>query len=412
MSVVGFTDHWDDIFQSLRRHKLRTFLTAFGVFWGIFMVVLLLGVGKGLERGVTQIFKDDAFNSVWVEGGKTSVPFEGLTPGRRIRLTIRDLELLRSGLPGIENLTPRIRLDTTEPVTFQRQSGAFPIWGIAPGNQMVERTQLLDGRLMNQLDISESRRVAVIGSRVAQLLFGEHSNPIGQRIDIHGTNFLVVGTFTDVGGEGELRRIYIPYTAYLHSFHPNPVVTYIIFTVKDGFHGYDFDQRIRTILAARHRFAVTDYSAVYVENVLEHFQKFQALFYGIHLFVGIVGMGTLCAGLIGVTNVMFITVKERTREIGIRKAVGATPRKILTMILSESLLLTLSSGYLGLVVGVIIVEFIRSFGVELAYFRDPEVDLEVALGALMALVLGGVGAGYIPAQQAASINIIGALRNE
>ncbi len=410
---MRLADHWEDIFDSVRRHKLRAFLTAFGVFWGIFMVVLLLGVGTGLERGVTQIFKDDAFNSVWIEGGgKTSVPFDGLPPGRQISLTLRDLELLRSGLPGIENLTPRISVKTTEPVTFDRQSGAFPIWAIAPGNQVVERTQLLAGRLMNQLDISEARRVAVIGSRVAQLLFGEEHDPIGQRIQIQGTNFLVVGTFTDVGGEGELRRIYIPYTAHLRSFDSNPEVTFLIFTVKDGFHAVDFDKQIRTLLAASHRFAVTDYGAVYVWNSLETYRKFQALFLGIHFFVGIVGFGTLCAGLIGVTNVMFIAVKERTREIGIRKAIGATPRKILTMILSESLALTIVSGYLGLLAGVGTIELIRSFGVESEYFRDPEVDLGVAVWALVALVLGGVVAGYVPAQHAARVNIIEALRHE
>ncbi|WP_454062818.1 ABC transporter permease [Candidatus Nitrospira salsa] len=410
--MMGVLDHWEDIFLSVRRHKLRAFLTAFGVFWGIFMVVLLLGVGKGLERGVTQIFKDDAFNSVWIEGGKTSVPFDGLTPGRQITLTFQDLDLLRTALTGIENVTPRIRLNTTEPIVFERQSGVFPVLAIAPGYHVVEQTQLLSGRLLNELDVSESRRVAIIGARVAGLLFGDRHDPIGKHITIHGMNYLVVGTFTDVGGENELRRIYIPYTAYVRSVDPNPTLETIIFTIKDGFHAVDFDRSIRTIFASHFRFAPTDFAAVYVYNSMETYRKFQSLFFGIHIFVGIVGLGTLCAGLIGVTNVMFIAVRERTREIGIRKAIGATPPKILSMILSESLVLTLSAGYLGLLAGVVGIEIIRSLGVELEYFRDPEVDLGVALWALTVLVLGGVGAGYIPAQQAARINIVEALRHE
>ncbi|GJL55328.1 MAG: ABC transporter permease [Nitrospirales bacterium] len=409
MSVL---DHWEDIFLSVRRHKLRAFLTAFGVFWGIFMVVLLLGIGTGLERGMLQIFKDDALNSVWVESGKTSVPFDGLLPGRPITLNIQDLDLLQSGIPGIENITPRIELKTKEPVTFERQSGSFPILAIAPGYHVVERTQLLSGRLMNELDTAEGRRIAVIGSRVAQLLFNEDEDPVGQRITIEGTNYLVVGVFTDVGGEGELRRIYIPYTAYLRSFNPNPEVTFMIFTVKDGYHSVDFESHVRTLLAKRHRFAPTDYAAVGIWNSLDEYLKFQALFGGIHLFVGIVGLGTLCAGLIGVTNVMFIAVKERTREIGIRKTIGATPPKILTMILSESLVLTIVSGYLGLLAGVSGVELIRVIGFEMEYFREPEVDIGVALWALTVLIIGGIVAGYIPAQQAARINIVEALRHE
>jgi putative ABC transport system permease protein len=405
-------DYWRDILLNLRRHKLRTFLTAFGVFWGILMVVVLLGIGKGLERGISQIFKDDAFNSIWIRGAKASIPYAGLNPGRPITLTIHDLEALRAAVPGIENLTPRKQLKTEIPVKFGRKTGAFEILGVYPGNSVVEKTILLKGRLINPLDVAEARRVAVIGPRIVEILFEEDDNPIGQRIDIQGASYQVVGTFTDVGGEGELRRIYLPFTAFKRSFDPTPDVEWLVFTVKEGYHSYPYESRIRALLAERHRFSPADLGALDFFNALEEFKKFQSLFFGIRMFVMIVGIGTLFAGLVGVTNVMFIAVKERTQEIGIRKALGATPRTILSMILQESLMLTLFSGYLGLVAGIGFIELLRSWGIEAEYFRHPEVDLEVACGALVALIVGGVAAGYIPARHAARINPIDALRHE
>ncbi len=409
---MGFVDHWRDIFVTLRRHKLRTFLTAFGVFWGILMVVILLGIGKGLERGISQIFKDDAYNSIWLRGAKASILYAGLNPGRPIILTIHDLEALRAAIPGIENLTPRKQLKTEIPVKFGQKTGAFEIQGIYPGNNVIEKTILLEGRLLNPLDVAEARRVAVIGTRVVEILFGKDELPVGQRIDIHGTSYLVVGTFTDVGGEGELRRIYLPFTAFQRSFDPSPEIEWLIFTIKDGFHSYPHEERVRALLSERHRFSPVDHGALDIWNVIEDYKKFQSLFLGIHVFVTVVGMGTLFAGLVGVTNVMFISVKERTREIGIRKALGATPRTILGMILQEALMLTLISGYLGLVAGIGVIELLRSFGIEAEYFREPEVDLKVAFGALVVLILGGVTAGYIPARHAARIHPIEALRHE
>lgn len=409
---MAFLDHWRDILTSLNRHRLRTCLTAFGVFWGILMVVVLLGIGKGLERGIAQIFKDDAYNSIWIRGAKVSVPHGGLSPGRPVVLTIHDLNALANGLPGIENLTPRKQLKTEGRVKFGQRTGAFEIHGIYPGNNVVEKTILVQGRLINPLDVAEGRKVAVIGARVVEILFGADEDPIGQRLDIHGVSYVVVGTFTDVGGEGELRRMYLPFTAFQRSFDPNPAVDWLIFTVKEGFHSYPYEDRIRVLLAERHRFSPSDRGAVDIWNVIEDYQKFQALFWGIHVFVIIVGMGTLFAGLVGVTNVMFIAVRERTREIGIRKALGATPATILSMILQEACMLTLVSGYLGLVAGVAVVDLVRSLGIETEYFRNPEVNLNVAWGGLVVLSLGGLAAGYVPARHAARLHPIEALRHE
>lgn len=226
---MQLSDHWRQVVLNLSRHKLRTLLTAFGVFWGVFMVVLLLGIGKGLERGICEIFKDDAYNSVWINSGKASIPYQGLTPGRSIKLTIDDLQSLSKALAGIGHLTPRKQLKGDRPVTFGHTSGAFPIMGIYPGYHVVERTALLAGRLLNERDVAEARRVAIIGTRVVELLFDRAHNPVGERIDIQGASYLIVGTFTDAGEEREVRRIYIPYSASQQSFGQERDIDLIIF---------------------------------------------------------------------------------------------------------------------------------------------------------------------------------------
>jgi putative ABC transport system permease protein len=405
-------DHWRQVALSLSRHRLRTSLTAFGVFWGIFMVVLLLGIGKGLERGVFELFRDDAFNSIWIGGGKTSMPFQGLPPGRTIRQTIDDLRAIEEAFPGIADLTPRRQLEGDRVVAFGDRSGVFPIMSIYPGYHVVERTVLIDGRLINWRDVDEARRVAVIGSRVVELLFGQAHDPIGARIQIQGVSFLVAGTFTDVGDEEELRRIYIPYTAYQRSFGHDRRTDFIVFTTTDAANSVELTERLRGVLAARHRVDPADRAAFGIFNTLEEYRKFQSLFFGIALFIAVVGAGALFAGLVGVGNIMLIAVRERTREIGLRKAVGATPGAILIMILSEALMITTVAGYFGLVAGVGVVELLRRTGLRVEYFRDPEVDLVVAFGSLCILIVGGVVAGLIPARQAARVNPVEALRNE
>lgn len=371
---MRLSDHWRQVVQSLSRHKWCTVLTAFGVFWGVFMVVLLLGIGKGLERGIFEIFKDDAYNSVWISGGKATVPYQGLAPGRSIKLTIDDLQALGKALTGIAHLTPRKQLQGERPVTFGRSSGAFQILGIYPGNHVVERTALVAGRLLNERDVAEARRVAVIGTHVVELLVDRAHHPIRQRIDIQGASYIIVGTFTDAGDEGEVRRIYIPYSAYQRSFGQGRDIDLITFTVAKDADQVTLEPRVRSLLSTRHRFAAPDLGALFVYNSLEEYRKFGALFTGITLFNTVVGIGTLFAGLVGVGNIMLIAVRERIREIGVRKAVGATPGSILAMILQEALLLTAASGYAGLIAGIGVIELLRWSGVKAADFRDPEVD--------------------------------------
>ncbi|HEY7206405.1 MAG TPA: ABC transporter permease [Methylomirabilota bacterium] len=402
-------DHWRQVGISLSRHRLRTGLTALGVFWGVFMLVLLQGVGKGLERGVFEIFRDDAFNSVWVHGGHTTVPYQGLVSGRAIRLSIEDVAAVGQALADIGDLSPRQRSD--RPVAFGRLSQSFEILGIHPGYHVVERTIVLRGRLVSWRDVQENRRIAVIGSRVVELLFRDR-DPVGERIEIGGAGYLVVGTFTDTGGENELRRIYIPYPAYQRSFGADRRLDSITFTIPESTDPLALEARVRAVLSTRHRFEASDRAAITVWNNLEEYKKFRALFTGISVFVTLVGVATLFAGLVGVGNIMLIAVRERTREIGLRKAVGATSRTILVMILSEALVITTVSGYVGLVLGVGAIDLLRRSGLRAEYFRDPEVDLAGAGLALGVLIAGGVIAGLIPARQAARVDPAEALRHE
>jgi putative ABC transport system permease protein len=405
-------DRWQEVFQSLWRHKLRTALTTFGVFWGIFMLILLLAAGKGIERGMLQLFKDDAVNSVWIRGRKTSLPYLGLNSGRRIQLTIDDLHVLQDHLVGIEHVTPRKRLPGDSIVSSHHHSGTFEILGIYPDYAVIEKTILQQGRLLHWLDIQQQRRVAVIGQHVVDVLFGEGSSPVGQHILINGISFLVVGTFTDVGGEWELQRIYLPYSTLRLVFNQRRDVDYIIFTTKPGLSWRTLQPPIRRSLAARHRFKPDDRIAISLYSPDEQYQKYLALFTGIHTLVALVGLGTLLAGMIGISNMMLVTVQERTQEIGLRKALGATPWSIVNLILQETLLITTGAGYAGLVAGVAVVEGVRRAGLQADFFRDPQVDLSIAVAATLSLIVVGLLAGYLPAHRAVKIKPIEALRHE
>jgi len=265
---------------------------------------------------------------------------------------------------------------------------------------------------LNPLDVEHNRKAALIGERVAEVQFENRVDPIGEQIRINNVNFTVVGTYTDVGGEEELRRIYIPYPTLRRTFAPGPAVGLIVFTTPDGKRWADMEAIARECLAERHRFDPKDPAAVFFFNPEREFRKVVNLFAGIDAFVVIVGVGTLFAGVVGVSNIMLVTVKERTREIGIRKALGATPLSIMSMILQEALFLTTLAGYGGLVVGIGVLEAVRRSGFRTDFFRDPQVDLTVAAGAVVVLVISGVVAGYLPARQAVRVKPIEALRHE
>ena len=412
-------DHWREVAQSIWRHKTRTLLTAFGVFWGIFMLVALLGSGNAMKNGAMGMFKDDAVNSVFVYGNRTSKAYMGLKPGRRIQFTLDHLEALKRSVPGIEIITPRKRVDYDTRINFGPEQGTFDVRGVFPNYAFIEKTIVTQGRYLNDKDLNERRRVALVGTEIINVLFTNSAdprirklNPIGQYIQIAGVPFKIIGVFKDIGGDSELRRIFLPVTTVNEVFDPSPYFRNIALTTREGYRWEDVRADILTQLSKMRRFDPEDTSALYIRANIEEFERVQSLYKGINVFIYIVGLGTLFAGIVGVSNVMLVTVKERRKEIGVRKAIGATPFTILSMILKEALLITSVAGYSGLMAGVAALSIVRNSGLESDFFQNPSVDLSIAGLACLVIVGAGVAAGYLPAKLAVSIKPIEALRYE
>ncbi|RIJ36629.1 ABC transporter permease [Pontibacter oryzae] len=410
-------DKWQEILATMQKNKLRTFLTAFGVFWGIFMLVLLLGAGKGMENGVYNRFGDGAKNSVFVWSGKTAVAHKGLKPGREIKLTNEDLKAVQREVAGLDMLAPRNRVWGEYTINYKKQNGSYQVFGAEPAFMDMNGERAFRGRLLNQLDEREKRKVIVLGEQAAQVLFADQ-NPIGEYVNIQGIHFKVVGTFKVRGNNSGRReeRAYIPFATLQTTFNQPNQVQVMLLAAKEGVPAKEMEDKLRVLLAQRHKFSETDDMALGIENTEEEYLKVQGLFSGIRIFVWIVGIGTLIAGIVGVSNIMLIIVKERTREIGVRKALGATPLSVVSLILQESIVITAFSGYMGLLFGtglLALLEYLLvSSGAELPFFANPEVDFGVALGATVVLVLSGAIAGLVPALKAANIKPIEALRAE
>ena len=406
-------DRWQEIFDTIRRNKLRTFLTSLSVAWGIFMLVLLLGAGTGLRNGVEHDFRDDAINSLWLWSGNTSMPFEGHGIGRRIQFTNADYDLIAQRFPAAEHLTGRFYLRGNLMVSYGAKNSSFDVRSVHPAHRHLENTIITAGRFLNDLDLAERRKVAVIGEAVARFLFGE-ADPLGAWIQINNIQYKVIGIFRDEGGEGELRKIYIPISTAQMAYGGGNDIHQLMFTVGDA--GTEqskrIEQEVRTLLAGRHRFAPEDKRALRIRNNLERAATINALFDGIQLFVWVIGGLTVIAGIVGVSNIMLISVKERTKEIGVRKALGATPGAIVGQIVQEAIVLTGVSGYLGLVAGIGLLELVNRYVPESDYLRNPQVDLGVALVATGLLVFCGALAGYFPARRAARVDPVVALRDE
>jgi putative ABC transport system permease protein len=406
-------DTWQEILDTIRANKLRSFLTAFSVAWGIFMLIVLLGSGQGLSHGIEYQFRDDAINSIWCFPGQTSIPYKGLAPGRRVQFTNDDREEIRTGVGDVEHITSRFYINGNLRVRYKKETTTFDVRSVHPDHQYLEKTIMTEGRFLNALDLAEYRKVAVIGLRVRDALFKKEP-ALGKLIEINGVAFQVVGLFTDDGGEGEQEKIYLPITTAQRAFGGANRVAMIMMTTGetplDRTEAMAKDVKHR--LATRHTFSADDPRAVFVNNNNEQFQRFTNLMSAIRLFVWIVGIGTILAGVVGVSNIMMITVRERTREIGVRKALGATPWSVVGLILQESILITSVAGYTGLVAGIAVLEVASKNLAGTEFFRNPEVDLAVAIEATLLLIVAGLAAGFVPARRAARIRPVEALRDE
>ncbi len=409
LTIDGFQETLD----VLRRNKLRSFLTALSVAWGIFMLVILLAAGHGLQHGVERDFRDDATNSIWISAGKTSLPYRGHAPGRSVQFKNADIDAIVKQVPGVEHITGRFYLWGDFSVSYGVKHAHFDIRGCHPGHLYIERTILLKGRFINEFDVRQRRKVAVVGPEVQSALFGAR-DPLGKYITIRGVKYKVIGLYRDEGNQNELRKIYIPITTAQLVYSAPEQVHHIMYTVGSATleQSKRMAERTRELLARRHHFSPEDKRAVRINNNLVQFTRVQEIFDWISVFVWVVGVGTIFAAVVGVSNIMLISVKERTVEFGVRKAIGATPASIVTMVLQEALLVTSLAGYSGLISGALLVELVRRYLPDNEYFRNPEVDFRAAIVAVLILVVAGLLAGLIPALRAARISPVVAMREE
>jgi len=407
-------DTWQEILDTLRRNRLRTVLTGFAVAWGIFMLIVLLGSGEGLSKGVEYQFRDDAVNSIWVSGGQTSKLYKGLQPGRQVRFDNDDYSEVTTRVKGVEYSSGRFSIFGSQQVNYGQEWGSFTIRAVHPGHKVLERTKVVQGRFINELDIRDFRKVAILGTLVKDALF--HDAPaIGEEIRINGISFKVVGIFDDDGSEQERELIYLPISTAQRTFNGQNRVNQILYTTGDATLAESevMANETKQILAQNHDYDPEDQRAVFLMNSVEAFQRFLGLMNAIRVFIWIVGIGTLLAGVVGVSNIMLVAVKERTKEIGIRKAIGATPSSIVGLVLKESILITAVAGYFGLVLGVAVLEAVSELlPPDASFFRDPHVDLAIAGWATVLLVVAGGIAGFFPARRAASVQPVVALRDE
>jgi len=410
-------DKWQEIFNTIRKHKLRTGLTALGVFWGIFMLVFLMGAGKGLENGVTGLFGDHVKNSVYMGGRYTTKPYKGMAPGRSIQLTNDDISAIETRFSDkIKYVAPRMWMASGE-VIRNGKKGAFDVRGDAPDLIHIDAIDLIEGRFINQFDMQGKRKVAVIGRLVKEVFFEEDENAIGEYIQFKGVEYKVVGVLkSNKRGNDSMedeKTIFIPLTTVQQLRNRPNNIGWFVCAMKTNVKASSVEDKIINLLKERHNVAPEDQQAFWSDNVEEQFAEVMGLFVGIKFLVWFVGIGSLLAGVIGVGNIMLIVVKERTKEIGIRKALGATPNSIVSMILLESVFLTTIAGYLGLVSGTIIIYLMSmAVGEGSEFYTNPEVDFGVGVTALIILIICGALTGLVPALQASRVNPVVALKDE
>lgn len=410
-------ERWQEIFETLRKNKLRTFLTGLSVASGIFILVILLGFSSGIENGVKSQFQQDATNEISIRTRRTTKGYKGLNPGRRIQMKDEDFELISNNYDEfLEYRTANYSIWGGQ-IAYQNETGNYRVEGVLPDNQFIENADMGFGRFVNQSDVDEGRKIVVIGNKVKTDLF-KGENPIDKYISIFGLSFKVVGVYFDPGGEREESRVFLPLTAARKAFNGSDNIRNMSFTVKmsDNFSdAVDLSKNITDAIEAdlkeKHIIAPDDIAAVRVNNTLEEAQKIYGLIDTIKLVFWFIGIFTIIAGVVGVGNIMIIIVKERTKEIGIRKALGAVPSSIIGMILQEAIFVTMFSGLFGLILGLSVLELIGP-QIDSDFIKHPQVHFSTAITTVFILVAAGALAGFLPAYRAAKIKPIVALRDE
>lgn len=416
------SDRWNEIIETITSNWLRTLLTAFGVFWGIFILIILLSAGRGLENGIRNDFGDIATNTMFIWTQKITKAYQGMPKDRNFNYKLSDVEALRQNIPNLRFISPRNQLNGfngTNNVVKGLKTGAYNIYGDYPEFIQQEPMQITDGRFINYGDITEKRKVAVIGEGVVSGLYEQGEAVLGSYIKIQGVNFMVIGVYKKKasGGDSEeqQKEIFIPFTSFSQAFNMGDKVGWMAITSEDGQAITDVKDQIVSLLKANHKIHPEDERAIGYFDLFEQFNRVENLFFALRIIAYFVGILVLLSGVIGVSNIMLIVVKERTKEIGIRRALGATPWEIRGQILTESLFLTLIAGMGGIIMGagaIYLVNYILGTMDPIDMFMNPSVNLTVVLIALTILVISGLLAGFIPAQNAIMVKPVDALRTE
>ena len=415
-------DRWNEILEVLTTNWIRTLLTAFGVFWGIFILILLLAAGKGLENGIKNDFGDIATNTMFMWTQTVTKSYQGMAKGRRFSYRLQDVEDIWNNVDNLRFVSPRNQIGGwrgAANVIRGIETGAFDVYGDYPEIIKQEPMDIVEGRFINHSDIDDKRKVAIIGQGVKSSLYEKGEDILGTYIKINGVNFMVIGSYKKKasGGDSEeqQKQIFVPFTSFSQAFNRGDRVGWMAITAKDGTPITEIKSQIFDIVKKNHKIHPEDNRAVGHFDLYEQYNRVESLFMALKVIAYFVGTLVLLSGVIGVSNIMLIVVKERTKEIGIRRAVGATPAKIRAQILTESVFLTIIAGMAGIAFGAFLI-----YGINYALdmvdpidmFANPSVNLGVVTTALVILVGSGLLAGMIPAQTAIKLKPVDALRSE
>lgn len=415
------SDKWLEIWVTITRNKTRSLLTCFGVFWGIFMLVILLGAGNGLKNSMYKSVNGFATNTVFFHTDRTSMPYQGFNKGRSWDMRNRDIESILKNVDGINALSPMIWGSKSEKnIVYEQESGSFSIKGIFPQFFNIESQHLHYGRLLNNIDLHEKRKVCNIGTQINEVLF-KNEDPCGKYIRVNGLYYQVVGVVNaissgiNIGGRSE-ETVFLPFSTMQQTLNQGDILHFLAINAHPKTDLNEMIAEVEGILKRQNKIDPSDPQAVSVINIAQQFGMFEMLFFGIDTLVWLVGLGTLLAGIIGISNIMMVTVKERTREIGVRRALGAKPWDIISQIISESLTITALAGLLGLCLGVFLLDVVDQILIAQATkdssILNPGVDIKTAVIATVVLLVSGVLAGLIPAWRAMQIKAIDAIRDE
>ena len=413
-------DRWTEIWVTITRNKTRSLLTCFGVFWGILMLVILLGSGRGMQNGIMRSVNGFATNSAFFFADRTSESYKGFNKGRQWNMRNRDVESIRREVKELSAISPIIWGNSSDKnIVYGMMSGTFNVKGVHPDYFQIETQKLFHGRLLNEVDERERRKVCLIGTKVKEVLFKEE-DPCGSYIRVNGIYYQVVGVVqqrasgVNIGGRSE-ECVFLPFSTMQQTLNQGDIIHFLCVAAKPNVQMLPVINKIKSIIKEQNLIAPTDPQAVTALNLAAQFETFNNAFLGIDILIWIVGVGTLLAGIIGVSNIMMVTVKERTKEIGVRRALGAKPWNIISQIMSESLLITAMAGLMGLTVGVFLLDMVDQLigdPVGETMLLHPAVSIQVALAATFILLLAGLLAGLIPAWRAMQIKAIDAIREE